>query len=99
MTLKFRYLLFQGIEKEKASLLISIIGIINTFCRIILGYIADFPKVDSLLLNNICLVIATFSVGLTPLCETYAGYVAVASFFAIAICEFLFYTTAGCSKF
>lgn len=75
-------------EPSKASFLLSIIGIINVFGRILCGYIADFPSVDSLLLNNICLVISTFAVGLTPLCSSYTSYIIVASFFAVGICKF-----------
>ena len=77
-----------GIEPSYASFLISIIGITNTVGRIVCGYVADFPWVDALFLNNICLVISTVAVAATPFCSSYASYVAVAFFFGIAICEF-----------
>lgn len=51
----------QGVEPTQAAFLVSVIGITNTFARIGCGYIADFPWMDSLLLNNICLVMATVS--------------------------------------
>lgn len=76
-----------GIELNQASFLLSIIGITNTFGRIICGYVADFPWVNSLLLNNICLVISTLAVASTPFCHTYEAYVAMAVFFGIAICK------------
>lgn len=79
---------FQGIEAGKASLLISAIGILNTIVRILLGYFADFPQINALLVNNICLVIAALSVGLAPFCHTYAAYMAMSSAFAIAIGKF-----------
>lgn len=77
----------KGIDHSSASFLISIIGITNTFSRVLCGYMADFPWMDALLMNNICLVIATVSVGATPFCSSYAAYVTVAIFFGIAVGE------------
>lgn len=82
-----------GVEQSKASFLLSIIGITNTIGRIACGWVADFPWMDSLLLNNICLVIATISVALTPFCSSYASYVAVAIAFGIAISGYISLTS------
>lgn len=79
---------FQGIDPTQASYLLSIIGITNTFGRIICGYVADFPWVDSLFLNNCCLIISTVAVASTPFCNSFASYVVMAIFFGIAICKF-----------
>lgn len=76
---------YKGIPQGSAAFLISIIGITNTFSRIFCGYIADFPQVDSLFLNNICLVISTIAVAATPFCVTYTHYIIMAVFFGIAI--------------
>lgn len=82
-----------GIDASSATFLLSIIGIVNTFGRIICGYIADFPSVDALFLNNVCLVIATVAVGATPLFSTYSGYVLVAIVFGIAISGYISLTS------
>uniref|UniRef100_A0A182Q9L7 Major facilitator superfamily (MFS) profile domain-containing protein n=1 Tax=Anopheles farauti TaxID=69004 RepID=A0A182Q9L7_9DIPT len=82
-----------GIEQNSASFLISIIGITNTVGRIVCGYVADFPSVDALFLNNICLVISTVAVALTPFCHTYAAYVAMAIAFGIAIAGYISLTS------
>lgn len=84
----FDMFLFQGIDAGKASLLISAIGILNTVVRILLGYFADFPQINALLVNNLCLGLAAVSVGLAPFCHTYAAYMVMSSFFAIAVGEF-----------
>lgn len=81
---------FQGIEDSKASFLISIIGIINTVGRVGCGFIADFPWVDSLLLNNICLIICTLSVAAVPICSTYVHYIIMCVFFGLAVCKYFF---------
>lgn len=80
----------QGIPQSSASFLLSIIGITNTFGRVFCGYIADFPKVDSLLLNNICLLISTVAVATIPFCSTYEHYVIMSIFFGLAICKSYF---------
>ncbi|XP_037913959.1 uncharacterized protein LOC119653442 isoform X3 [Hermetia illucens] len=82
-----------GIDEGQASLLLSIIGVTNTVGRVAFGYIADFPKVDSLLLNNICLLISTIAVGLTPFCKSYAAYVTMAIFFGIAVSGYISLTS------
>lgn len=46
-----------GIPKHEADLLLKFIGIGNTVGRIVLGYIADQPWVNRLLVYNICLTI------------------------------------------
>lgn len=76
----------QGIPEESAPLLLSIIGITNTFGRVICGYVADFPSVDSLLLNNLCLVVSTLAVASIPLCSAFWHYVVMSVFFGLAIC-------------
>ncbi|KPJ17130.1 Monocarboxylate transporter 5 [Papilio machaon] len=82
-----------GVEPSQASFLLSIIGITNTIGRIACGAVADMPRVDALLLNNICLVIATISVALTPFCSSYGSYVAVAIAFGIAISGYISLTS------
>lgn len=81
--------LLQNIDKDSASFLISIIGITNTVGRIACGYFADFPWVNALFVNNICLVISTIAVILTPFCHSYGAYITMAIFFGIAICKSL----------
>ncbi|XP_055372462.1 monocarboxylate transporter 3 [Condylostylus longicornis] len=82
-----------GIEQNQASFLISVIGITNTVGRVICGYVADFPQVDSLLLNNICLLISTVAVAATPLCTSYGAYIAMSIFFGIAISGYISLTS------
>ncbi|XP_012273291.1 monocarboxylate transporter 3 isoform X2 [Orussus abietinus] len=82
-----------GIEPNSASFLLSIIGITNTFGRVACGYVADFPQVDSLLLNNICLIISTVAVAATPFCHTYAAYIVMSIFFGIAISGYISLTS------
>lgn len=77
----------QGIPDQSASLILSIIGITNTFGRVMCGYVADFPSVDSLLLNNLCLVVATFAVASIPICTVFWHYVVMSVFFGLSIGE------------
>ncbi|KAG5311180.1 MOT12 protein, partial [Acromyrmex insinuator] len=82
-----------GIESNSASFLLSIIGITNTIGRVACGYVADFPQVDSLLLNNICLIISTIAVAATPFCHSYAAYIIMSIFFGIAISGYISLTS------
>lgn len=84
-----KHTLFQGIDAGKAALLISAIGVLNTVIRILMGFLADFPQINPLLVNNICLAVAAVSVGIAPFCHTYIAYMAMSSFFATAIGKFI----------
>ncbi|XP_075164155.1 monocarboxylate transporter 14 isoform X2 [Haematobia irritans] len=83
----------KGIDPDSASFLIAIIGITNTVGRIICGYVADFPQVNSLFLNNMCLVVCTISVILTPLCASYGSYVTMSIFFGLAVSGYISLTS------
>lgn len=61
--------------------------------RVACGYVADFPQVDSLLLNNVCLIISTLAVAATPFCHSYASYIAMSIFFGIAISGYISLTS------
>lgn len=73
----------QGIDN--ASSLISIIGITNTFGRIACGYVADFPAVNSLLLNNCCLILCAVALAAIPLCVTLTMYMIAAVVFGVGL--------------
>ncbi|VEN61297.1 unnamed protein product [Callosobruchus maculatus] len=82
-----------GISKGQASFLISIIGITNTVGRLLVGYMADFPQINALLVNNLALALAAVAVGLAPFCHTYAAYVAMSIAFALAIAAYISLTS------
>ncbi|KAG8236226.1 hypothetical protein J437_LFUL016752 [Ladona fulva] len=77
----------QGIDPGSASFLLSIIGITNTFGRVAVGYVADLPQVDSLLMNNLCLLGSGVAVAVTPFCNSYGLFVAISILFGIFVCE------------
>ncbi|CAH0552901.1 unnamed protein product [Brassicogethes aeneus] len=82
-----------GIEQSQASFLLSIIGITNTVGRIACGYFADFPQVNALFVNNVCLVISTIAVAMTPLCHSYGAYITMAVFFGVAVSGYISLTS------
>ena len=82
-----------GVDESSASFLLSIIGITNTFGRVVCGYVADFPQVNSLFLNNCCLLICTVAVTLTPLCASYDAYVTMSVFFGLAVSGYISLTS------
>ncbi|XP_014242664.1 monocarboxylate transporter 3 isoform X2 [Cimex lectularius] len=82
-----------GIDQGLASFLLSIIGITNTIGRVLCGWVADFPSVNSLLLNNLSLVVSTIAVTATPFCKSYAAYVTMSVFFGLAISAYISLTS------
>ncbi|XP_016982413.1 monocarboxylate transporter 12 [Drosophila rhopaloa] len=59
------------LSNSQASYLISTIGVANTVGRIVLGYIADKPWVNRLLVYNVCLTACGVSTAMVPLCHDF----------------------------
>merc|ERR1712127_467788 len=73
----------KGISDTDAPFLISIIGIINTVGRLVVGWLSDFPFVDSLFVTNVCILVSGATVFAVPLCVDYIGFCAVAAVFGL----------------
>ncbi|CAD5117746.1 DgyrCDS6491 [Dimorphilus gyrociliatus] len=83
------YAVENGVSKSKGSFLISIIGIANTISRVLCGWISDQPWADSLLINNIALIIGGTATMMIPLCTTYWSMCLVSSIFGMCIAVFV----------
>ncbi|KAK3601159.1 hypothetical protein CHS0354_019158 [Potamilus streckersoni] len=60
-----------GMTASEGAWLISLIGIINTVARLLVGYVSDKPWSDPLLINNLALTIAGFSTMFVPFYSLY----------------------------
>ncbi|XP_035710027.1 uncharacterized protein LOC110852292 isoform X2 [Folsomia candida] len=87
------YSIKQGVSPQDAAFLISIVGIMNTFGRVFFGLISDLPYINSLLLNNICILIMGFCVGALPFCVTYGLILTVYVIFGLALSGFVSLTS------
>ncbi|XP_059482232.1 monocarboxylate transporter 2 isoform X2 [Neocloeon triangulifer] len=83
----------EGVEKSKATFLLSIIGIVNTVGRVLCGFVADLPQVNTLLMNNICLVLSALAVAATPFCYDYTTFCCMAIVFGIGISGYISLTS------
>lgn len=82
-----------GIDKTQASFLLSVIGITNTIGRVISGFLADVRSVNSLMLNNVNMLIAGVCIFLTPFCNTYPLLVLAALVFGLTTAAFISLTS------
>ncbi|XP_046734618.1 monocarboxylate transporter 1 isoform X5 [Diprion similis] len=73
----------RGIPKDDASWLLGIIGIANTFGRIILGYVSDKPWINRLIVYNICLTICGIATAFSSLCTTFTGFAFYSAVFGV----------------
>ena len=62
---------------QQAAMLISIIGILNTGARVLVGWLADRPWADALLINSVALVIGG---GATMFVPKYSDYSILATY-------------------
>ncbi|XP_059051552.1 monocarboxylate transporter 4-like [Achroia grisella] len=61
-----------GYTESQSSMLISIIGILNMFGEILLGWVGDFERVNASLVYAACMVLCGLVTLLMPLLQTYA---------------------------
>ncbi|XP_035215750.1 monocarboxylate transporter 5-like [Stegodyphus dumicola] len=61
----------KNISEAKANYLISLIGIMNIFGHVILGYLSDRSYINKLWLYNICLTAFGFATALSGFCKDY----------------------------
>ncbi|XP_052265124.1 monocarboxylate transporter 14-like isoform X2 [Dreissena polymorpha] len=82
-----------GVEQTRASLLLSVIGITNTIGRVLSGLLADRPWMNSLMLNNVSMLVAGVAMVLTPFCTTFPTLVLAALMFGLMTSAFISLTS------
>ena len=70
---------------QQSALLISIIGILNTVSRVLVGWVADRPWADALLLNSVALVIGGVSTMFVPYYSNFGTMATYSVVFGVAI--------------
>ena len=75
----------EGISKEQAKWLVSVVGISNTVGRVLFGFMADRKGVNRLFLYNTALTICGVATALCPLCSNYPLLVVYACVFGLFI--------------
>lgn len=74
-----------GVSDLHAAYLLSILGVSNTIGRVIAGNIGTKPWVDSLVMNNIALVIAGGMTVALPFCESFLLQALFAVVFGVCV--------------
>ena len=74
-----------GMTSQQSAMLISIIGILNTVSRVIVGWVADRPWADALILNSVALVIGGASTMFVPYYASFGLMATYSIVFGIAI--------------
>ena len=70
-----------GIDEKNAAFLISIIGILSTVCRVVLGYMADRPFVNRFFMFSGALTLMGLVIAAFPLHHSYAFLVVNATLY------------------
>jgi predicted MFS family arabinose efflux permease len=78
-----------GIDPRQATFLLSILGICNTFGRILCGWISDQSWADCLLIHNMALVIAGVATCCVPLLNSFPLLVIYCVIFGSCIAAFI----------
>ena len=74
-----------GMTSQQSAMLISIIGILNTVSRVVVGWVADRPWADALILNSVALVIGGASTMFVPYYASFGLMATYSIVFGIAI--------------
>ncbi|WAR04260.1 MT12B-like protein [Mya arenaria] len=80
-----------GMTSEQGAMIIAIIGILNTVARVFVGWLADRPWADALIINSVALVIGGVSTMFVPMYVVFSGMATYAVVFGISIAVFVSY--------
>ncbi|KAK0397538.1 hypothetical protein QR680_002162 [Steinernema hermaphroditum] len=83
----------KGLSKSDAALLLSIIGITNTFGRVIFGWVADRGWMSALTINNLSLISCGILTCLCPFLPGFAGLCGYAILFGFIISAYICLTS------
>lgn len=81
--------ILKGHPRDQAAFLLSIIGIANTVGRVLCGWVSDQPWADSLLINNLALIMAGVATIASPFCVSYGLLGAYSCVFGLGIAVFV----------
>ncbi|XP_037571757.1 monocarboxylate transporter 12 [Dermacentor silvarum] len=74
-----------GVDKDRASYLISFIGILNTFGVVIVGYLGDKSWLEPTLLYSLLTAISGAAIAVLPMVSSYAALSLLSSVYGFAI--------------
>ncbi|XP_064651217.1 monocarboxylate transporter 12-like [Lineus longissimus] len=83
------YALSRDIDKTHGTILLSIIGILNTIGRILIGLLTDHPKVDCYVVYGLSLVIAGVVNMAVPFCTNFAVLAVCSAVFGLCVACFV----------
>ena len=83
----------RGVSTENANFLLSVIGISNTVGRVVAGWFSDFKWVNSLMVNNLAILLSGVCVMIFPLAQTYTALVVMALFYGFFVATFVSLTS------
>ncbi|CAG5118616.1 unnamed protein product [Candidula unifasciata] len=78
-----------GMSESSATFLLSIVGITNTIGRLLCGWLADRPWVNTLHLNNSALILAGIALLFCPLCKSEEPLAALAAIFGLCVAVYV----------
>lgn len=77
-----------GMSNDDAGFLLSIVGITNTFGRVLAGWLADRPWINTLYFNNGALIIAGLALLMCPNCTNLNIVAVVAAIYGVTLAVF-----------
>ncbi|XP_045207943.2 monocarboxylate transporter 3-like [Mercenaria mercenaria] len=80
-----------GMTSQQGAMLISIIGILNTVARVLVGWLADRPWADPLKINSVALLIGGVATMFVPYYSHYGAMSTYCVVFGISIAVFVSY--------
>lgn len=88
-----KMMVLEGIAVNKASLVISVIGIANTVGRILVGWLVDHPKLSSLVVTNCSLICSGMCLIGFPFCHSLAAFVVLATLLGLCLSAYISLTS------
>lgn len=78
-----------GVDASRAAFLLSIIGITNTVGRVLTGILANLNKIDSLVINNVAMLVCGVATFVCPFCDDYYLLCVMAAVFGLCVAAYI----------
>ena len=78
---------YYAVSKDTAMTLVSVIGGANICGRIFWGWLADRPRMDPLVIQNVCLAIVTLVLACVPACPGFYTLMGLCTLFGFFVCK------------
>ncbi|KAI6187788.1 MFS domain-containing protein [Aphelenchoides besseyi] len=88
----------KGVDEVKSKYLVTAMGLINIFARVLCGWISDHPRVDPLVMSNVAVISGGIATMALPLFDNFLAFAIYCIPFASGVASFAALRSVICAN-